>query len=216
MINMPISELVYINDAAKVLKQKDFLLYNTTLIGIDNLKVSICKLQLDPSYIQTPIFSGLIFNQRELAKYIKNITTESSIEIDENQRYTIIPSLIDLETSITIEINNIITNDVLSKLSKVNMLDNTFSYEEDVTTDLSKLFNMRKDDGGFYYVYKNKYFMTLFNGLLPLNKSDKVFISLQDDPNYPSIFHVRFRIKKTKFEVFVYLTYTNIIGGTNG
>ena len=77
--------------------------------------------------------------------------------------------------------------------------------EMDITNDLSQLFSMKKGDGCIRYNHLGRYMITLFSGLLPLNKSDKVFLSIY--PNSTHAFNALFRVKKKKFDVFICVAY---------
>ena len=46
---MKASELIYLNEAAKALKQKNFIIKNNTIVGADNAAFLIYT-TLDPSY----------------------------------------------------------------------------------------------------------------------------------------------------------------------
>ena len=75
------SELVYINEAAKALKQKDFILIDNVMIGLDNISNIITYVLLDTNFIQN-YNNGIIINQRALSAFIKTLSIESDFEFD--------------------------------------------------------------------------------------------------------------------------------------
>jgi hypothetical protein len=81
--------------------------------------------------------------------------------------------------------------------------------EEEVTSDLLQLYSMRKTDGTIHYRFKNRYYMTLFSGLLPLNKNDKIYLRVCDG-QMPHTFIANFKVKKPKFLVSIYIPYLNV------
>ncbi len=207
-MELSISDLVYINDAAKSLKHRDFVFINNILIGLDNLNIYICKVILDTNKLTNIPLVGLMFNQKELSKFVKSLTMESSFHIDENISINHFYTSMGAE-ELNIRIDHNINNFALSRLQETNNMDSQLIVPpEDITGDIEKLFALRKTDGAFYYVYKNNYYMTLFSGLLPLNKSDKVFVNVLD--NTPSTFITRFTVKKSKFNLSIYLAYCKV------
>ena len=70
---------------------------------------------------------------------------------------------------------------------------------------------MKKADGTYYYiptVNDTKYFITLFSGLLPLNKSDKVNLQICD--LHDNKFIAKFTVMKKKIDIYIYLAYLKV------
>jgi hypothetical protein len=207
ILELSISDLVYINDAAKSLKYSDFVFINNLLVGIDNINTYTSKVILDVNKLSNVSLIGLSFNQRELSKFVKSLSVESSFYIDENQPINKIYSSVGA-VELNIHIDSAMNNLVAAKINQSLDIDNLMINSEDVTADMEKLFSMRKGDGAFYYVSHDNHYMTLFNGLLPLNKSDKIFLSIYD-AGYGT-FTTRFIVKKSKFTIMVYVSYLSI------
>ena len=59
------------------------------------------------------------------------------------------------------------------------------------------------------YKYDSTHILTLFGGLLPLNKSDKIYIILEDNIDGKT-FTVRFRVHKKICDIIIFLNYLKI------
>ena len=200
-------EVLHLNEAAKALKQKEFQIYDNIIIGTDNINNYVCYVRLSDEFINNDI-SGFIINQRELSAFVKSITIETEFELTYDildNKYYIYSNSSKLSFSNNTEYRTI--HLIEQQIIKANSIDKSVPYysETDVTFELTDLFSLKKDDGCFYYNFRGIYFITLFNGLLPLNKSDKVYITIF--PNNRESFIARFRVKKKKFTVNIYLAY---------
>ena len=199
------SELVYINEAAKALKQKDFILINNAIIGIDEIYNMVTYILLDTNFISN-YFDGIIINQRALSAFIKTLSIESDFKFD--------------------SVNNIIRTISGGELllrydpSIMKMADSRFKYalelnniqptiqETDASDIASQIQSMKSADGAMGVNF-NGYFMTLFPSFLPLNKNDKMYISILDQPFY-NTFIAKFHIKKKKFDIITYIHYIKV------
>ena len=208
MMTINLNDLIVMNEAAKMLKQRDFMIYRNSLYGLDNFMIYICRIDLNPNRLSAEIINdiGLQFNTRELSAFINNLSTESVFEIDTSKNENILHSK-SLKAELHIIINKNVTSMINSKIYTAKQIDRLCSDEEEITDNISDFYLLKKDGGGYYYIHDNKYYMTLFNGLLPLNKSDKIFLSINDNGN--NTFIARFRIKK-KYNVFVYVSYLKV------
>ena len=84
MMQVKISDLIYINDAARALKKSNVMWIKNKLICIDNLNYIIfCS--LDPDKLSVLPNRGIIFNQRELSKFMKAVSTESQFDIGDSE-----------------------------------------------------------------------------------------------------------------------------------
>jgi hypothetical protein len=79
----------------------------------------------------------------------------------------------------------------------------------DITDRLGALFKLNRASGSINFQYDDEHILTLFVGILPLAKSDKILINLRDYPN-SNIFCVRFTVIKKIFKVYAYLKYIKI------
>lgn len=203
------NELIYLNEAAKALKSKTFQILNNVIIGINNIDSYITFVELDTDVFYNLSINNLIINSRDLSAFIKTIMLESEFELEEcNDRYTIHTMNGELKLISRFDIKdsyNINSYDRL-RYAKYNIdMRTPLSNEKLINDNIQDLFNLRKDDGCIYYIHEGKYFMTLFSGILPINKSDKVYLTIYPSDN--NTFIARFRVNKKRFNVFIYLAY---------
>ena len=209
MIQITLSDLVYINEAAKAIKCSDVMWIKNKLVGIDNLNY-IIYCALDESKLSILPDRGLVFNQRGMAKFMKSIPY-SSYSIDDtliNNNITLTTSVSDYAVTITIsaELDNIVGD----KLRSIFNYDIAMaqSQEEYMSEKLSDIYSLNKTAGGKLYKHDSEHILTLFGGLLPLTKADKLYMTLYDNPD--NTFLARFRVAKKRFTIFVYIMYISI------
>lgn len=224
-----LSELIYLNEAAKALKQKDIMIKGWTLIGIDNIENYVTCVTLDSNLWESSlVLHEYIFSARELSAFLKTVTTENEFEIIQ----AVLSNTIVISN--TMAFVNFIKDkkyiyiadkkcEYITDLSpmKSSLIPSTaiingnirqMNYlcepeETEITYDLAKLFSIRKQDGCIYYRHKNKYFITLFSGILPLNKGDRIYLTIYD---HCTTFVAKFRIVKKRFIVNIYLRYLSM------
>lgn len=78
---------------------------------------------------------------------------------------------------------------------------------DDIKADdsFNEIQNKKAADGMTLYKVNKKYILTLYKGLVPVNKSDRVALELYDIDNYS--FLAKFIINKGKFTINKYLVY---------
>lgn len=203
-----LSDLTAVNDAAKAIKSRYILWYNNLVIGIDQDNKFILT-HLDPSQVSSFPQIPIQMESRELSAFLKSVIL-SEFEIpDVHCRHRV---AIDSGTAtmLSIGLDPMYGEMLTSILNGVNYYESRGYYEEeDVTETFSELYGLKKDTGSSLFTYKD-HPMYLFSGIAPLNKGDRLFISLIDLS--PNTFNVRFRIeKKSKHVVFIYLNFLNIM-----
>ena len=201
-------ELLHINEAAKALKQKEFQIFDQFIIGVDN-SVTMQYVQLDSNvFINNHRFDNLVLSTRDLSAFIKTITLESEFELEyyEDKGFVIKSMNSELWFKKSF-LTNIYCDNSINTFYRVQFMiqHGVVQPEMDITNDLSQLFSMKKGDGCIRYNHLGRYMITLFSGLLPLNKSDKVFLSIY--PNSTHAFNALFRVRKKKFDVFICVAY---------
>lgn len=201
-------ELLHINEAAKALKQKEFQIFDQFIIGIDN-SVTMQYVQLDSNvFINNHRFDNLVLSTRDLSAFIKTITLESEFELEyyEDKGFVIKSMNSELWFKKSF-LTNIYCDNSINTFYRVQFMiqHGVVQPEMDITNDLSQLFSMKKGDGCIRYNHLGRYMITLFSGLLPLNKSDKVFLSIYSNSTHA--FNALFRVKKKKFDVFICVAY---------
>ena len=205
------TELIYLNEAAKALKQKSFQIYNNYIVGLDNIDSYIIYTTLDCNMFYKPSLSGAIINAKELSAFVKSITTESEFSLEDSNKdgiitlSTINDALI-IDNRINMRFGKSVPN-VIDTVSRIRMQDVLSPYRC-VNAELEKIFACHKQDGCIYYIHDNKFFITLFAGLLPLNKADSIYLTIYEDTD--NSFIAEFKISKKKFAVYVYIAYLNV------
>ena len=198
-------ELIYINEAAKALKQRDFILIGNMMVGLDNIMNMIVYLILDSNFI-TNYYDGVIINQKELSAFVKTITRESDFEFD-SLNNTIVT---DCNGTMVLKYNSSITELVCEKIKNTTSITNNLELipESEISEAALQIYNMKRSDGSIG-INHNGYYMTLFPSFLPINKNDKMHVTIFQ--SYPiHTFVSRFRIKKKKFDVIIFIKYLKI------
>ena len=208
MIRTPISDLMQINEAAKALKCRNFMWKQNKIISMDSMDYILYN-ELNTDKLLTYPTKGIVINQRELSKIMKSITTESYFDISDEllSNTTIVNTIND---SMAFKIDSSIDASVDRNLSISHQIDELIgSNNIDITDRLGALFKLNRASGSINFQYDNEHMLTLFVGILPLAKSDKILINLHDYPN-SNIFCVRFTVVKKLFKVYAYLKYIKI------
>lgn len=206
-MKLTINELVYINEAAKALKQRNFILIDNAIIGLDNIQNILTYILLDTNFI-TNYHDGIIINQRELSAFIKTLSIESDFRFDSID--ATIKSISGGE--LTLRHNIQIAELACNKFKYATSLDHviqTIIPETEIKDIMDKIQNMNKADGSICINY-NGYCMTLFPALLPINKSDKLYVKILQSYIQPYAFIAKFRIRKKKFDIITYINYIKI------
>ena len=209
MIRTPISDLMQINEAAKALKCRNFMWKQNKIISMDSMDYILYN-ELNTDKLLTYPTKGIVMNQRELSKIMKSITTESYFDISDEllSNTTIVNTIND---SMAFKIDSSIDAGVDRNLNISYQMDELMigNNNIDITDRLGALFKLNRASGSINFQYDNEHILTLFVGILPLAKSDKILINLHDYPN-SNIFCVRFTVIKKLFKVYAYLKYIKI------
>lgn len=208
MIRTPISDLTYINEAAKALKCRNFMWKQNKIISMDSMDYILYS-ELNTDKLLTYPTKGIVMNQRELSKIMKSITTESYFDISD-ELLSNITTINTINDSMMVKIDSSIDTSVDRNLNISHQMDELIGNNNiDITDRLGALFKLNKASGSINFQYDNEHILTLFVGILPLAKSDKILINLHDYPN-SNIFCVRFTVVKKLFKVYAYLKYIKI------
>lgn len=208
MIRTPISDLMQINEAAKALKCRNFMWKQNKIISMDSMDYILFS-ELNTDKLLTYPTKGIVMNQRELSKIMKSITTESYFDISDEllSNTTIVNTIND---SMAFKIDSSIDASVDRNLNISHEMDELIGNNNiDITDRLGALFKLNRASGSINFQYDDEHILTLFVGILPLAKSDKILINLRDYPN-SNIFCVRFTVIKKIFKVYAYLKYIKI------
>jgi hypothetical protein len=206
-LQLTTTEIVHINEAAKALKQKDFIIINNIMIGLDNINNILTYTLLNSEFNTYPVkFKGLIINARALSAFIKTITLESSFEYNLMENSVIRTSS---GGELVIGYDTRIESLALDRWKYKEAVDSgNISIHEMLIDDISiKIKSMNKADGSIIIKYHD-YFMTVFPSILPMTKTDKLYVTIFD--NGYNTFIARFRIEKKKFNIFTYINYIKL------
>jgi hypothetical protein len=197
-----------INEAAKALKCRNFMWKQNKIISMDSMDYILYS-ELNTDKLLTYPTKGIVMNQRELSKIMKSITTESYFDISDEllSNTTIVNTIND---SMAFKIDSSIDASVDRNLNISHEMDELIGNNNiDITDRLGALFKLNRASGSINFQYDDEHILTLFVGILPLAKSDKILINLRDYPN-SNIFCVRFTVIKKIFKVYAYLKYIKI------
>jgi hypothetical protein len=206
-LKLTTSELVYINEAAKALKQKDFIIIDNAIIGIDNIQSIVTYILLDTNFIIN-YYNGLIINQRALSAFVKTLSIESDFEFDSINNTIRSISGGELTLMHNLQIAELARDKYLYAIT----LDNntkTIIPETEVPDIMEKIQNMNKADGSIGINY-NGYYMTLFPSLLPTTKTDKMYVKIMQPHMQTYMFFAKFRISKKKFDIITYINFIKV------
>ena len=197
----------YMSTLIKIMKSMKcdrYILLPDRIIGSDNNVVSITEAYVN-TLIEEPYFEINKDILKELddtiKQYIKNVDNKSKLEtamVDNLIKYRSITRLGDI--------------DIISIYTKIcsNINPNyIISYNEDIKQDenFNYCLSLKAKDGLGKYIYDNK-FISVFSGLLPINKSDKVSIEIYKSDN--NTFLCRFIIDKKFTTLYKYIRYLSI------
>ena len=184
-----LKELLEYSKALKcdIIRVKDNIIYGTDSNFV-HLRVIRCSNE----------WSDMIFYLKDLSEFIKQMNM-----LGHNDN-ALIFNIVDY---ISIHYEHIDTFDKL--ILSVNWYINnpiSFSNEDLKSNDNFNTINaMKAGDGIGLLRLSDKHILTLFSGLLPINKNDKVMMSIRDIDTYRYL--ANFTIIKKKFSIDVYFMY---------
>ena len=192
-------DLITIQNIAKSFKQKDFVLLNNKLYSTN------INYYLVTSGFPVDIIEPIILNYKELSDFIKNITIETEFEVSNNTIINNAGVILPIRFPTKYQLDELISK--IDYINRISANNKVIKYG-DVTSELEKVFSMKIADGSYYYNKDNIYFMTLFSGLFPLNKADKIELDIMDLGNtFISKFDI---IKKKNIKISIYVHYLKV------
>lgn len=206
---LTINDLVYISEAAKCLKHRYVALMGNVLIGIDNIKDYISYVELDFNMLSNKgYWSNFIVDTRELSAFLKTVTLESEFEVDRYDGH-----ISTTGGSMSLSFDPILLSIASDQYKKTILIKSNFKRmvnEVLIDDDIVDLKAMRKTDGEYQRIFYDKYFVTLFSGLLPMAKADHVYLTIYDFGTADATFTAEFQVRKKKFTTHVFLAYLKI------
>lgn len=201
------SDLLYINDVAKTLKQKNFVWYQNKLFNVFNNN-QIIETTLDNSKLSYFPSRAIKINQTELRDFCKGLVL-STIEIENIPEYG--NANIELTNppydNLVLEVNgelDIKTNHMISIINNINsqIVDNPI----DITKIIQPLYKASKKTGSEKYIIDN-HIMYLSSTSLPLKSNSKVYLNILD---HDITFISKFTIKNSINIINVYLNFLKL------
>lgn len=211
ILTVPTVDIIYLNEAVKALKQKKVAVYGNCIIGLDNIAQYVCYTMLDLNMIGHWILTvNAVVTAADLNSFVSAIQTESSFLYDIDNPYgnlwTATKDGKDYQVAFVHDKN--VIDFAITRVNNCHyQFGNQDNFMKNIDDEIQKLRDMKRADGTFYLVH-NGYFITMFPGLLPVLKTDKVFLTIYD-MNATS-FVAKFTVKKKKFEVYIYLAYLKV------
>jgi len=191
-MNISTDDLKKLLEYSKALKCDIIMVKYGIIYGTDNNFVHL-KIISDIQYN----WSDMLFYSRDLSEFMKRINDISDTEIT----YFDISTFIRMQYQYTDVFNDLIH-------SAIRYIDNTISFSnEDLrkNDNFNEIMTMKAGDGIGLLKLSERYILTLYNGLLPINKSDKVKVYIRDIDDYRYL--ANFTIIKKKFSIDVYFMY---------
>ena len=191
-MNISTDDLKKLLEYSKALKCDIIMVKYGIIYGTDNNFVHL-KIISDIQYN----WSDMLFYSRDLSEFMKRINDISDTEIT----YFDISTFIRMQYQYTDVFNDLIH-------SAIRYIDNTISFSnEDLrkNDNFNEIMTMKAGDGIGLLKLSKRYILTLYNGLLPINKSDKVKVYIRDIDDYRYL--ANFTIIKKKFSIDVYFMY---------
>lgn len=201
-----------LNTKAKQVKSKIVLVYKNRIIGVDE----------EASYLKIIGYDNIhnlfmIYVQKEMSNFLNGINMLDTIEIVENKL------ICSNNTEIVIKNDKFALNIINSVNRSEQICASTCNYyknqleKDDIFIDL---INRKTGEGAKFYKINDKYILSLFKGLLPINKGDKTDLSIFDcgqvydrDGKMNIIFLCKFYIikkQKKNDNITVYIMYRTL------
>lgn len=203
-----ISEFNEIVTGIKAMKADLVCIYGNMLIGVDNT-MSTLKTYTMPAHINLSPFT--IITKELSSKFFANII-DTNIVIDTDECKIYCPNHKNYADESNPMINPNISEKILYIYERLCSDIKGNVTESDITDDANfqEFKNMKIAQGAKpYYPYDNKsYGMYLYSGAIPMNKNDRVFLSLFDKGN---TFIAQFRVSKKKLgNVYAYFRFAKL------
>lgn len=202
MINR--DKLDYLFNIAKQVKKPLVAIYpNGTIIGTDEQFTGLNIMESE--FINYDIQTEYIFDMKELNAFMKNIKsfgdvffTPYEIYLQENPNISVM-NHIELYSKFMILYNKALN---LQNNTIINIYENFQNY-------IPEMFSMKVSQGAKMY-HIDKYLMTSFNAIHPVNKSDRVDLILRDHDMYSYTAEFIIYKKKEKYQLHEFLRFGKI------
>ena len=206
--NITSGDLIYVNDIAKILKHKNFIWYRTILLGMnDSNYAAVCA--MDPSILSIVPDRALLINKQNLSKFVGSISIEESFSIPDMDRIFFIHNLYTTSEELPIQISNYMDGSTLDRIQRIADITNLMQnlYEEDITEVINNAI-LESKSTGVISLQVSGHNMQIPTSIIPVNKADKIYITIYDGLN--RTFTSRFRITKKITDLMIYISFLNM------
>lgn len=199
---MNIINITILQDLLKVSKElKSEYVYITgnNIYGVDNSFIYLKYMEFENQYNM-----NICFSVSKMTKFLKEVCLNEIKLVNHNLLYSSFDntleinniSLINKIESMIININNLKTNEITIDCQNIRGIPQ-FEY----------ILESKSADGTGIFTY-DKYVMTLFKNLIPLKKSDEVFLTIHDIDS--KMFLSNFTVQRRKLKIEVYIMYLHL------
>jgi len=206
--NITSGDLIYVNDIAKILKHKNFIWYRTILLGMnDSNYAAVCA--MDPSILSIVPDRALLINKQNLSKFVGSISIEESFSIPDIDRISFIHNLYTISEELPIQISNYMDGSTLDRIQRIADITNLMQnlYEEDITDTINQAI-LESKSTRVISLQVSGHNMQIPTSIIPVNKADKIYITIYDGLN--RTFTSRFRITKKITDLMIYISFLNM------
>lgn len=183
-VRILINEFLQIVEICKAMKCDYVCIQEGVILGTDSTFSSLIKVNCVNPYIH-----NITFKNQDLQAFTKVIQGTEYVTIDYTRNCIIDQSE---ENSIIFSTDNNIHNLRVSMMTRIGGEILYPNLRED--PEFERCLALKSAQGAVMYI-KDKYCMSLFSGLLPINKADKVDLVIHPENGY---FIATFQIKKKK------------------
>jgi len=188
-------DCVRLYDIMKSMKCDIYHIYKNVIIGIDKFSTSlsevICDTKVEGSYEIDKDTMKLIADKCQEIIKDEKVNAEYYISRYSQKNYR--------ATELEMMYMNILSI-LSSKIVPDLVVDSVKSNEE-----FMKILSNKSADGANFFKINDKYIMSIYSGLLPINKSDKVSLEIYNIDEYSYI--SKFIINKGKFVINKFIKY---------
>ena len=199
---MNIINITILQDLLKVSKElKSEYVYITgnSIYGVDVSFIYLKYMEFENQYNM-----NICFSVSKMTKFLKEVCLNEIKLVNPNLLYSSFDntleinniSLINKIESMIININNLKTNEITIDCQNIRGIPQ-FEY----------ILESKSADGTGIFTY-DKYVMTLFKNLIPLKKSDEVFLTIHDIDS--KMFLSNFTVQRRKLKIEVYIMYLHL------
>lgn len=184
---------------AKELKSEYVYINGNNIYGVDISFIYLKYMEFENKYNM-----NICFSVSKMTKFLKEVCL--------NEIKLVNPNLLYSSFDNTLEINNIsLINKIESMIININNLkmSKTTVQEQKVRGNVQFEYALesKSADGTGIFTH-DKYVMTIFKNLIPLKKTDEVFLTIYDIDS--RMFLTNFTVQRRKMKIEVYIMYLHL------